>query len=309
MALASLHAGRGWNRDRGQRVAAQRLVDARYEYNWNAPIGSLSGALKAIGRTADASAISVLTGVAFAPPPFGESFAPRPDPLELPPLLGAGLRALGVKADAVRRERPPDGWSWRLLRLRMRRDLAAGRPIVAARAGVDPFGPAFGLIVGYDDERGAWRRDGPMTEQVGPWLPYDELRAATPLAIVRLRPTPMPDADALRQAARRAEAVGRPATRAAIGRWIGALEGDATIDPQGHARAAQAIAAARGEAAEFWRACGPDSAEHAEAQAIAVALSRFATLFPYPMGGAPNARGARTAGVAILREVLERIAD
>ena len=47
----------------------------------------------------------------------------------------------------------------------------------------------------------------------------------------------------------------------------------------------------------------------ARAQTIAVALSRFATLFPYPMGGAPNARGARAAGAAILREVSERIAD
>ena len=191
----------------------------------------------------------------------------------------------------------------------MRRELAAGRPIVAARAGVDPFGPAFGLIVGYDDERGAWRRDGPMTEQVGPWLSYDELRGSPPLAIVRLRPASLPDSDALRAAAREAEATGREATQAAIGRWVGALEGDAPIDPQGHARAAQAFAAARGEAAEFRRACGPDRAEYAEAQAIAVALSRFATLFPYPMGGAPNARGARAAGAAILREVSERIAD
>ena len=291
-------------------MAAQRLVDARYEYNWSSLVGSLAGGLRAIGRPADAAAISVLTGVAAAPPPFGEGFTPRPDPLDLPPLLRAGLRALGVAADPLRREQPPGRWArWtgRILRFRMRRELAAGRPIVAGRAGVDPFGPAFGLIVGYDDQRRAWRRDGPMTEQVGPWLPYDELHAASPLAIVRLRSTSMPDAAVLRDTASKAEAAGRPAARAAVRRWIEALEGDAPIDPQGHARAAQAFAAARGEAAEFWRACDPGSAESADAQALAVALSRFATLFPYPMGGAPNARGARTAGAAILRDVLALI--
>ena len=291
-------------------MAAQRLVDAHYEYNWSPLVGSLAGGLRAIGRPADAAAISVLTGIAAAPPPFGEGFAPRPDPLELPPLLQTGLRALGVAADPLRREQQPGRWSrWteRILRIRMRRELAAGRPIVAARAGVDPFGPAFGLIVGYDDQRRAWRRDGPMTEQVGPWLPYDELRAESPLAIVRLRPTSMPDAAVLRDTARQAEAAGRPAAGAAVRRWIEVFEGDAPIDPQGHARAAQAFAAARGEAAEFWRACDPGSAESADAQALAVALSRFATLFPYPMGGAPNARGARAAGATILRDVLALI--
>lgn len=291
-------------------MAAQRLVDARYEYNWSPLVGSLAGGLRAIGRPADAAAISVLTGVAAAPPPFGEGFTPRPDPLDLPPLLRGGLRALGVAADPLRREQPPgrrSRWSGRILRIRLRRELAAGRPIVAGRAGVDPFGPAFGLIVGYDDQRRAWRRDGPMTEQVGPWLPYDELGAASPLAIVRLRPASMPDAAVLRDTARQTEAAGRPAARAAAQRWIEALESDAPIDPQGHARAAQAFAAARGEAAEFWRACDSDSAESTDAQALAVALSRFATLFPYPMGGAPNARGARTAGAAILRDVLALI--
>lgn len=290
-------------------MATRRLVNAHYEYNWSPLVGSLSGALRAIGRAADAAWISVVSGVAFAPPAFEDDFGPRPDPLDVPPLLGAGLRALGVKADAVRRERPPGGWSWQLLRLRMRRELAAGRPLVAARAGVDPFGPAFGLIVGYDDERGAWRRDGPMTEQVGPWLPYDELRGAAPLVIIRLRPAAAPDLRAVGAAARRAETDGRAAAQAAATRWIAALEGDAPIDPQGHARAAQAFAAARGEAAAFWRGYDRGAPECARAQAIAVALSRFATLFPYPMGGAPNARGARAAGAAILREVSERIAD
>ena len=65
--------------------------------------------------------------------------------------------------------------------------------------------------------------------------------------------------------------------------------------------------AARGEAATFWRGCAPGGAEAAQAQALAISLSRFATLFPYPMGGAPNSRGVRSAGAAILRDALAQI--
>ena len=289
-------------------MASRRLVDARYEYNWNPLIGSLAGVLRALDRAAEMAAISAVSAAAFALPPVEEGFAPRPAPLDLPSALGEGLRALGVAAEITQRDQPPARLAWSLLNRRLRRDLAQGRPIVAARAGVDPFGPAFGLIVGFDDERRAWRRDGPMTEQIGPWLPYDELRSVSPLVIVRLRAAALPDRTAIGVAARRAEANAADAARAELGRWIEILEGGEPIDPQGHARAAQAFAAAIGEAAAFWREYDRDAPECARAQALAVALSRFATLFPYPMGGAPNARGVRAAGAAILRDVLARIA-
>ena len=289
-------------------MASRRLVDARYEYNWNPLIGSLAGALRALDRAAEMAAISAVSGASFALPPVEDGFAPRPAPLDLPSALGEGLRVLGVAAEITQRDQPPARLAWSLLNRRLRRDLAQGRPIVAARAGVDPFGPAFGLIVGFDDERRAWRRDGPMTEQIGSWLPYDELRSASPLVIVRLRAAALPDRAAIGEAARRAEANAADAARAALERWIAILEGGEPIDPQGHARAAQAFAAAIGEAAAFWREYDRDAPECARAQALAVALSRFATLFPYPMGGAPNARGVRAAGAAILRDVLARIA-
>ena len=292
---------------------ARRLVEAQYEYNWNPLVGSLVGALRAIGREVDSAVVCALSGVAGAPPPVpaepvaGVWFEPQPDPLALPDSLAAGLGALGVGIDVTRRDEPPSGLSWRLLRRRLRGDLAAGRPIVAARAGLDPFGPTFGLIVGFDDDRRAWRRDGPMTDQVGPWLPYDELQSSVPLVIIRIDAVEVQDSASRRDTAAAAAAAAASASAAGAARWISILDGDDPIEPQGHARAAQAFAAARGEAATFWRGCDPDGAEAARAQALAISLSRFATLFPYPMGGAPNSRGVRSAGAAILRDALAQI--
>ena len=114
-------------------------------------------------------------------------------------------------------------------------------------------------------------------------------------------------AASLRDTADTAAAATAAAAAAGTARWISILAGDDPIEPQAHARAAQTFAAARGEAATFWRACDPDGPEAAQAQALAISLSRFATLFPYPMGGAPNSRGVRSAGAAILRDALAQI--
>ena len=292
---------------------ARRLVEAQYEYNWNPLVGSLVGALRAIGREVDSAVVCALSGVAGAPPPVptepveGVWFEPQPDPLELPGRLAEGLAALGVEIEVTRRDEPPAGLSWRLLRRRLRADLGAGRPIVAAGAGLDPFGPTFGLIVGFDDDRRAWRRDGQMTDQVGPWLPYDELQSSAPLVIIRISAVEPEDAASLRDTAAAAAAATASASATDTARWISILAGNDPIEPQGHARAAQAFAAARGEAATFWRGCDPDGPEAARAQDLAISLSRFATLFPYPMGGAPNSRGVRSAGAAILRDALAQI--
>ena len=179
--------------------------------------------------------------------------------------------------------------------------------MIAGAGGVDPFGPVFGLIVGHDDERRAWRRDGQMTAEVSPWLSEAEWAAQPRIAVVRLRPAGSRDGDAVADAARTAAVIGDAETRIALDLWIALLEGGTPIDPQGHARAAQSLAAGRGALAEFWRGTG-DAAAARRAGELSVVLSRFATMFPWPMGGAPNAPGMRAAAAAVLREAAATLA-
>lgn len=298
-------------------AAGRAFIDARYEYNWNPLLGSLAGALRLISRAASTPEIGAATGAAGLPPRVettvveGEpvAFAPQADPLRLPPGLVSGLAALGADATlhVIDEATNWPGLRRRILRRRMRRELGAGRPIVASAGGIDPFGLVFGLIVGYDDERRAWRRDGQMTAEVSPWLSEAEWAAQPRIAAVRLRPgTGRDDGDVL-SAAESAAVVADAETRIALDLWIAVFESGTPIDAQGHARAAQALAAGRGELAEFWRGAGGGETGR-RASELSVALSRFATMFPWPMGGAPNSAGVRAAAAAVLREAAATLA-
>ena len=113
-----------------------------------------------------------------------------------------------------------------------------------------------------------------------------------------------------------AELVGRAAqhrlgagTGDGLSAWIGVLRSAREIDERGHARAAQALAAAAGEAARFWRAAAAEGVDAAAALVDpsweqSLALSRFATLFPFPMGG-DLAAGGREMGARALSGALE----
>lgn len=305
------------NRSTGS-AAGRAFIDVRYEYNWNPLIGSLAGALRLISRAASTPEIGAATGAAGLPPRVettvveGEpvAFAPQADPLRLPPGLVSGLAALGADA-ALHVIDEATNWPSlrrRILRRGMRRELGAGRPLIAGAGGIDPFGPVFGLIAGYDDERRAWRRDGQMTAEVSPWLSEAEWAAQPRIAVVRLRPGAGRDDGAVIAAAELAAVVADAETRIALDLWIAVLESGMQIDAQGHARAAQALAAGRGELAEFWRGAG-DGETGRRAGELSVALSRFATMFPWPMGGAPNSAGVRAAATAVLREAAATLAE
>ena len=286
-----------------------RLIDASYEYNWNPFVGCVTGLLAAMQRTADSTAVSAVSGAACSSPGPGTgelAFAPDARAWTLPPDVEDLLAAFGLRARVwnrdLRRQRPPF-----LLTRRLKRELRGRRPVLALGGGVD----APGLLIGYDDDRRAYRRSGPMSDEVSPWLSYDallradHLQAPPRLLVIRVRPG---RAEAGRQHDLALDHL-RGATPDALVRWAEVLESNRTIDPQGHGRAAQALAAARAEGAQFWRGVAAQNERFTPvAQAcaeLALALSGFATVFPYPAGGNPAASGVRAAGAATLRRAAE----
>ena len=271
----------------------QAFVEARYDYHWAPLLGCLVGHLEHIGIAHPSSTIGSVTGISYQPP----------QDAELPATLRDGLAALGAFSQVTNLSNPN-----RLQRYRARRhlrgELRADRPVTTYGVGVSAFGPAWGLIVGVDDERRAWRRDGPMTEQVSPWLAETEFNASPTLILIAARKvngTNEPDPDRVVEVAAEAFARSKERARADLGDRIALLDSSVEIEPQRYAHEAQTLAANWGEAATFWREMSdPDFTPIA--QQMAVTLSRYATLFPYPMGGQPNHPGVRNAAVRVLSE-------
>lgn len=268
----------------------QAFVEARYEYHWAPLIGCLVAQLDHIGARQPSYVVGATTGISYQPP----------QDAQLPAALHAGLDVLGVDAHITNLT-----WPNRLQRFRSRRrirnELRADRPVTAWGVGVSAFGPAWGLIVGCDDDRSAWRRDGPMTEQVSPWLPESEFSDSPVLILIAATQVRESEPEDIKQASVRAFGQALTRARQDLLDRIALLDSDIEIEPQQYSHEAQALAANWGEAANFWR-----EFPHAEytpiAQQLAVTLSRYATLFPYPMGGQPNSPGVRSAAVHILHD-------
>lgn len=273
----------------------QAFVNARYEYHWAPLLGCLVGQLDYLGAAQPSHLIGAVTGISYQPP----------QDAELPALLEDGLAALGVKPYISEQSLPNRLQRYRARR-RIRSELRADRPITAYGVGVSAFGPAWGLITGCDDERRAWRRDGPMTEQVSPWLLESEFDASPALILITARRTGEPHADPIAQAATRALTTSIGRARQHLLEQTELLDSDIEIEPQRFAHDAQTLAANWGEAATFWTSF-PDDRLTPIAQQMAVTLSRHATLFPYPMGGQPNVPGVRSVAGHILQEAASRL--
>ena len=270
----------------------QAFVEARYEYHWMPLVGCLVAQMRQIGVPHSSFVIGAATGLLYQAPHSGG----------LPSTLQAGLSALGANADVVDQSDP--GRLQRMLARRLiRRELRADRPVVSFGVGVSAFGPSFGLLVGCDDERRAWRRDGPLTEQVSPWLSEADFNAESRLTLISTRRAATAKEDDLISAASRALTASLDSVRCELLARVNVLQSDLEIEPQRYSHEAQTLAACWGEAATFWRE-HPDSDHRAIAGQVAVTLSRYATLFPYPMGGQPNNPGVRTAAVNILTEAI-----
>ena len=273
----------------------QAFVEARYEYHWMPLLGCLVGQLAHIGAAQSSDVVGAITGVSYQTP--GDS--------RLPEQLLDGLAALGVAA-RITDLTDPNRLQRFLGRRRIRAELRANRPLTMHGVGVSPFGPTWGLIVGCDDERRAWRRDGPMTEQVSPWLAEAEFNREPRLALIAAQRTGKPDRERIERAASASFAqLVDQARRGLFGR-IEMLDSAVEIEPQRHSHDAQALAGNWGELATFWRE-HPHLSHTPIAQQLAVTLSRYATLFPYPMGGQPNSPGVRSAAIHSLREAAEML--
>ena len=273
----------------------QAFVEARYEYHWTPLVGCLTAQLDQIGATQPSYVVGAVTGISYQPPQDDE----LPEPLQ------GGLSALGVAPQITDLTYPNRLQRFRARR-RIRNELRADHPVTAFGVGVSAFGPAWGLIVGCDDERRAWRREGPMTEQVSPWLAETEFNASPALITITARQIGNPQTEGLGRVAAEAFADSIKRVHRDLLDRIELLDSDIEIEPQRYSHEVQALAANWGEAATFWREYS--QADYSPiAQHLAVTLSRYGTLFPYPMGGQPNNPGVRSAAVHILHEAADAL--
>ena len=273
----------------------QAFVEARYEYHWAPLIGCLVGHFGRIGAAQPSHVIGAVTGISYQPP----------QDAALPSHLIEGLAALGVEAQPTHRDYPN-----RLQRFAARRgirsELRADRPVTVFGVGVNAFGPAWGLIVGCDDERQAWRRDGPMTEQISPWLLESEFDASPAWILIRARKVGEAHSEGIQHVAEQSFISAVERVREDLQLRVETLQSSVELEPQRHAHEAQSLAANWGEAAQFWQE-HPHEQIGPIAQKLAVTLSQYATLFPYPMGGQPNNPGVRSAAAGILVRSAESI--
>lgn len=313
---------------------AQRILpDVELPSAWTSFVGALSGVLAALGRPVDLATLMGSTGFAFRldlPERDGVlaagSGAVAADFARALPLIANTGTAFTLIAAA----RSDPDWAARREQAisEVRRGIDGGRPAVV-------FGlqlPEFGIVYGYDDRARSFAVRSMLSGQYGSALPEsrwpvrerdDPLIVLIPVAadwrrrLLGRRPA---ERQGLTDALRFAVAYGHdgdPGDRtgathglAAYRRWREALAGATPVDPSGHSHVLQTVQTARRDAATYLRTAVPAGAaahrllDAADAyDRAAIALSRLATLFPYPSGGDPNAAGLRGLAINLLSAV------
>lgn len=295
--------------------------------NWSTLVGALEGALRCLGEPLTTPWVMGVSGHAFrlALPQGDQVAAPGAETALDLERAAALYRNLGRTVDVITAHAGEHDY-------RRRRDDAIRRVHRAIDRGVpavvyDLHLPLFGLVKGYDDRAGAWYVSTMVSGQYGESLPL--ARWPVPehpgpvIALLlgdRLRVDPRRAVqDALRFAVAYAER-GEPGDRsgaahgfAAYARWGEAFARGELISAPGNAALVQLLQSARRDAAAFLRgeaarllpeatsALGRAAAAYA---AEALAVSRMATMFPYPHGGDPGGPAARVVAAGALREAL-----
>lgn len=301
--------------------------------NWTSIAGAIEGILRFLGTDGGSSWVMGTTGYAFrlAIRSGAGGIATAEDTLTPEtPTTRALHEGLGVRWEW--QSAGPDDRDFDRRRkqaiARIRRSIDRGRP--AAAYGLHL--PEFGLIKGYDDGARRFFVSTTLSSQYGEALPWSQWPApGQPRRIDVLLPGDRRRMDrsatertalrfAVAEARRGAPAAESDAANglAAYDRWLAGYGEPGRLDPYGNARCIQTLQAARRDAARYVRSVAASRQgdvaallERAAAayDAEALALSRLASLFPYPAGGDPTSPGALAAGAASLRQALAHERD
>jgi hypothetical protein len=306
-------------------MTAIRLPNVTLAPNWTTLVGALEGAFCALGDTVHTHTLMGTTGHAFRITLTEEdgvlAAAPAAPALDLDRavrLYRNTGRTIDVRtATTAQRDYPKR----RARALRdIQRTIKRGRPAIA----YDIHLPEYGIIHGFDDRARILYVSSLMSGQYGEALP--ESRWPVPERTGRMIVLLVGDRgrydpararhDALRFALDYAangdpgDPTGATHGLAAFVRWRAAFERGLPIDPAGNARLIQTVQTARRDAARFLREVaagephrGPALLDAATAyDRGALALSRMATLFPYPAGGDVTGAGGKIVAVGALAE-------
>jgi hypothetical protein len=297
--------------------------------NWTSIAGAIAGILRFFGRDFSESEVMGISGHAFrlaiSAGPAGLPAVESPFDidyecaLELYRNLGLEWEHVGIAAV------DPGAASQRSQALkRIKQSIDRGRPVAAYGLHLGEFG----VIKGYDDRENVLFVSTAVSGQYGERLPLSQWPApGRPVRIDLLIPGPARQVD---QRAAESQSIafaldyahnGEPAAPAqsthglaAYERWLDALDADSMLDASGNARSIQVLQSARRDAALYLRAIASrhNSRLHnrfesaaSEYQLEALAISRMATLFPYPSGGDASSGGALRLAAASLRQGLE----
>jgi hypothetical protein len=295
-----------------RRIAGLELVP-----NWTSAAGALQGILRHAGIDLPRHAVMGLTGHAWhfclgtkagvTALPSGPASFDRGAMVARYARVGLRFERFAGPADADGKGR---AIAWAAERL------GRGVPLI----GWDLHLHEFGIIDGYDGERGGFFVQDIMSEEVGAfvswegwarlgeielWAPVEPVEVDGGAVVAALRTA----VDLL--AGREGPADGQPRGSAGLEAWAAALEGETEVDRAGNAYTLAVLQAARSDGAAFVRDLAvtlPAGADRLAAAARELdeelkALAPLITLFPFPAGGHGNVRvpGLRQAAAMALR--------
>lgn len=296
--------------------------------NWTSAAGALEGILAHLGAPLPRHAIMGLTGHAwhFCLGTRGGVTALPSGPADLD--WAATVRGYGRT-----------GFRWERFTADVPRGATghAGRDAAVdwATAHLDEGRPLIGwdfhlhehaIVYGYSRERAGFFVHDILSEEVGPFVPWDAWPSGVG-GIELFAPSGPVEVDPLEAVAASLEtalrcfegldgpADGQPRGTAGIAAWADALEGDAEVDRAGNAYTLAVLQAARMDGAAFLADVADSIPELVRPLAAAdeaireqvKALSPLITLFPFPTGGHGNINnpGLRRAAAMALRRAAQ----